>query len=255
MMAKSTKITPWKYPYPVWPSCRITWAVTVRCIIDCSPRSLTSPQDGGTRGSVARGEQLASRLQSGPRSAPWGARGSAGGSAKYPAFHPLLVVGGGGGTQELTGGTSPAPPCGQHHTLHPPLDLAQSPEGKSHGETWLRGETVKVKVKGTIIFFISQKKVYMGSKGCTLCSMERQHELYISPSNPVKTSWVGVLMEVCEKSLWGKYRWENIQQMYFLKLKQNIKLPNTCIFDILHTWLYHKHFILLLRICGLEWQK
>lgn len=31
------------------------------------------------------------------------------------------------GTQELTGGTSPAPPCGQRHTLRPPPDLEQSP--------------------------------------------------------------------------------------------------------------------------------
>lgn len=47
--------------------------------------------------------------------------GSAGGSDKHPSFF----------NTELTGETSPAPPCGQHHTLHPPPARGQSPDGES----------------------------------------------------------------------------------------------------------------------------
>lgn len=61
------------------------------------------------------------RTSWGPWSAPWGTRGSARGSDKHPAFI----------NTELTGGTSPAPPCGQHHTLHPPPARGQSPDGES----------------------------------------------------------------------------------------------------------------------------
>lgn len=61
------------------------------------------------------------RTSWGPRSAPWGTRGSAGGSDKHPSFI----------NTELTGETSPAPPCGQHHTLHPPPAQGQSPDGES----------------------------------------------------------------------------------------------------------------------------
>lgn len=38
-----------------------------------------------------------------------------------------------GEDRRLTGGTSPAPPCGQRHTLHPPLGLVQSPATGSTG--------------------------------------------------------------------------------------------------------------------------
>lgn len=118
-------------------------SVAVSCIIVCSAHCLTSPQDGGTRGSVTRGEQLASRLQSGPDQLPEAPGGSAGGSTKTSSLLSTPGV-----RQELRGGTLLAPPCGQHHTLRPPLDLAQSPDGEvSHREMQLRGrETVKVKV-------------------------------------------------------------------------------------------------------------
>lgn len=72
---------------------------------------LTSVQDRGTRGSVTCGEQLASRLQRGPDRLPEAPRGQR-------VIHRW--------GSKLTRGTSPVPPCGQHHTLRPPHDLEQS---------------------------------------------------------------------------------------------------------------------------------
>lgn len=57
---------------------------------DCSALALTSPQDGGTRRSVACRDQLASRLGSAaPDRLPEAPRGQREAQPKHPAFHPV----------------------------------------------------------------------------------------------------------------------------------------------------------------------
>lgn len=141
---------------------KIKWAVSVCCRINCSALCLTSPQDGGTWGSITCGDQLASRLQRGPRSAPWGAlRSEAGKEGGLIQTSSLFI-------HLLTGGTSPAPPCGLHHMLHPPLDLEQSPDGKSQRERHdLEENRVDVWVKSYVIVLCTLWFDYV-------CNIEKQ---------------------------------------------------------------------------------